>query len=46
MFGRYSMTNVAWSASVEPLPDYLPWSPVDLRASQCCVHDKLLYRRR
>ena len=40
------ITNIAWGASVNPLPAYLSRSPVNPRAAQHRVHNNLLCCRR
>ena len=45
MFGPYSMTNVAWGASVNPRPSSLLWSLSNAHAARHRVCDNLPRRR-
>ena len=42
----YSMKKIAWGASIDPRPAYLPWSPVKPRATRRCVRDDFCRRSR
>ena len=44
MFNSNSIKNVAWGASVDPRPAYLPWSTVNPRAARRHVCYKLLHQ--
>ena len=46
MFDSTIITNVAWGASTDPCPAYLPQSLVNPHTARRCVRDKLLRRRR